>query len=155
MKDALARLALNESLTNHEQVICDTVMNLLVDSPTIDGLVVLVAAINRKASLRGLNLRLDLTRPSSRRKSNLLRQFEAGVPADAVFKWPDIGKNWRKMGPIETELRHSITTHASLGDRTYAFYQGAKESLRFKYHIDPDDDDIMSEAIEAAEALGL
>ena len=55
-------------------------------------------------------------------------------------------------GPIEYELRKNLSI---LTGPTYRVYAGARAELRRRGMKKPEDIDITSEAIEAAEALGL
>ena len=67
----------------------------------------------------------------------------------------------REMGPIERELRAADPDRRAfigMGHRAITFCIGAAQELRLEYEFccgSHADEEVLSEAIEAAEALGL
>ena len=141
MNDIMVRIMRNEAFTPAEADIYDKIRNLCRDASDFDGLYVLVTAINDVATRRGFNLKMDLARqrvPKSARRP--IREFPGTL---------------MEVGPIERELRVCVLSDVPLCGDAYVFFQGAREELHRRGMISPGNNDIMSEAIEAAEALGL
>jgi hypothetical protein len=152
LTDIMRRMMLGDSFTIEEARLYDRMMNMCVDTPTIDSLYVLINALKMRALARGLKVNLSLSRPARSPKA------KSGETL-AVFETLEFSETpgERKMGQIERELRtHQYDiTKASMATGAHTVYSGARISLKMQYAVDPDPIDIMSEAIEAAEALGL
>jgi hypothetical protein len=159
LTDIMRRMMLNETLTLEEARLYDRIMNMCVDTPTLDTLYVLITALNMAAATRGLKVNLSLRRPAREPKRSPVKGFlgrHPDVAERAREKWPNIDKRERKMGQIERELRmHPDITTASMVTGVHTIYSGARVSLEERGMKNPDHIDVMSEAIEAAEALGL
>lgn len=158
MTDIMARIARNEPMTAGEQEVYTRVMALCSGEQVVDGLFVLIEAINRKATMRGLTLSLTLRRPKRPRGQRMpIGKFNDTFHDTLKGIWPSVyglppKEPEREMGFIEGALRKNLIVMSSPVRRVYA---GARAELRRRGMKEPENIDISSEAIEAAEALGL
>jgi hypothetical protein len=161
MTDIMVRIMRNDALTLRESHIYNTVRDICRDAEYLDGLYILFIAINDVAVLRGLRLQIDLRRlRMPKRARQHIREFKESLKGlgPNQDRRAEAEEDEREMGPLERELRAADSDnqgHLDLGRDAFRVYRGARVSLRLQCITDPDEIDIMSEAIEAAEALGL
>ena len=124
--DTIGRLAVNDRMTPEEASACARLQDICGDS----ALFVLISAVFRRADREGIRVNLSLTRKKVSRVSE--RKLEIGL----------------------TE-RYLRSDNERITNGSHRIYAGALANLQKQGCTSPDWEDIMSEAIEAAEALGL